>query len=122
MNEIIIIDDEQDLLELSVDAFALEGISAKGFSDPVLALEYLQTNRAVAIISDANMPRVTGLQLFQKLKEMRAEDELEFFFLCTGQIDLDEEELLTIGITKVIQKPYDILDMIEGVKTYLKKD
>lgn len=122
MNEIIIIDDEQDLLELSVDAFVLEGLSAKGFSDPNEALEYLRENKALAIISDANMPGLTGLQLFQRLSQLRGSGNIELFFLCTGQIDLNEEELLSIGITQIIQKPYDIIEMIDGVKRYLQKD
>lgn len=121
MDEIIIIDDEQDLLELSVDAFTLEDLNARGFSDPLLALEYLKTNKVLAIVSDANMPGMSGHALFLQLKKIRGEEGIEHFFLCTGQIDLNEDELIREGITKIINKPYDILEMIGELKKILGK-
>src|SRR5688572_10172007 len=69
-----IVDDEIDITELFEDALCsnIRGISVISFNDPTLALEhYLQNKQNYAlIISDMRLPRMTGLELLKKVKEL----------------------------------------------------
>ncbi len=70
---VAVIDDEVDLVYLFKDALSqIEGVEVFGFCDPNLALEHFQIDHQnyKVIISDYRMPGMTGIQLFEKMKEI----------------------------------------------------
>lgn len=118
MKTILIVDDEKDLLELCADAFEMEGFKVHPFSNALDAVNFYRDNICDAIISDSLMPQMTGLEFFSAIKGTLKEKNTAFF-LCTGQIDLDEEKLVADGVKGIISKPFDILEMVEEVKSKL---
>jgi len=120
--KIIIVDDEADLIELCTDIFEMEGHQAVGFTSPLKALEYIRAgNDFDAIVSDSTMPELTGLEFLEKVKELTVGNERPFF-LSTGRIDFKESELLKVGVTKVIIKPFDISQVVVEIVDLIKKN
>ncbi|MCB9062890.1 MAG: response regulator [Halobacteriovoraceae bacterium] len=118
--KILIVDDEVDLGELCVDSFEMEGFQVKYFSSSVEAMEHLNSNNEVydVIISDENMPEVSGRDL---LKELAQKNKLQntLFYLSTGDIELKEEEIDGLGGAGLLVKPYDLDETVEKIKTGL---
>jgi DNA-binding NtrC family response regulator len=70
---IAIVDDESDLAYLFRDALSqIPNTRVFAFSDPLLALEHIQTNseKYQCVISDYRMPSMTGIELLTKIQEV----------------------------------------------------
>lgn len=70
MKNIVIVDDDPTqlmLLELLLNQMGIEPIE---FSNPIKAYDYIKTNSIDILISDYNMPEVTGLELIREVKKI----------------------------------------------------
>ncbi len=113
--KVLIVDDEADIIEISKDVFDSEGHQAVVATCAVDALEILAKDPAFdIIISDSNMPNLTGVEFFYKVKEMFAGDHPNFF-LSTGDFSLKRDELIAQGMSGVILKPYDVDNLVDYI-------
>ncbi|EQC46153.1 response regulator [Bacteriovorax sp. Seq25_V] len=118
--KLIIVDDEADLLELCTDIFEMEGHEAIGFTCPSEALAFIESGNSYdAIVSDATMPNISGLEFLEKIKTLPNYTEKPFI-LSTGRIDFDEAELNKLGVTKIIMKPFDISAVVGDIVGLIK--
>lgn len=83
---ILLVDDDVDLLETLGEQLKWEGYSVTLCSTPALALARLATTPFATIISDQNMPSMTGLELFAKAREIQPQASR---ILITGVLALD---------------------------------
>jgi DNA-binding NtrC family response regulator len=114
-----IIDDEPDLANLFKDALnSLPGVRAFGFTDPELALIHFRSNQENyrCIISDYRMPSMTGLELFEKVKEI--DSNVTRILMSAFEIH-DEVFKDCQCVHKFIQKPVRISDLIVQVQKSL---
>lgn len=111
---VLIVDDEEDLLDICVDSFEMEGFKTFSALNGALALDILKTETLDAVVSDSYMPEMSGQELLKEM--MKLEGKKPLFYLSTGAIDADEKDLISKGATGLISKPFDIDEMIEKVK------
>ena len=116
---ILIVDDE-----VSVADFLVELLQIKGYSTTV----YYESQKAIKnfseepekydlVITDQTMPSVTGAELAEKLLLIRPDMPI---ILCTGYSEaVNEEKALGIGISRYMQKPIDIQDLLSAVEALL---
>lgn len=64
---ILIVDDERSMVELLETDLALRGYRVTGFTSPVAALDALPMTDAQVVLTDLNMPGITGLQLCERV-------------------------------------------------------
>ncbi|MFZ8933501.1 MAG: response regulator [Bacteriovoracaceae bacterium] len=116
---ILIVDDEADLLELIADSFELEGFNVQSTADGNKALELANTDNIHIILCDQNLnDGITGLQVLEKVKENEKLNECKFFLL-TGDITLDLNELKAKGVEGIVEKPFDSDQVVEQMKIIL---
>jgi len=112
---ILIVDDEKDLCELCAESFEMEDLDTETCFSADKALEIFNSRDDIkVIISDDHMPGMSGTELFKTLKEKLGKTQ---FYLCTGDMEASEEELKKIGMSGVIEKPYDIDSLISRIKS-----
>ncbi len=117
--KILIIDDEKSITALLTHLFERLGYSVTAGTDPVEIYETFEKNPFGynLIITDMTMPKMTGLDLAKKVKEVRPDMPI---ILCTGYSDIiDEEKALEFGITKFIMKPLALYSVAESVRQVL---
>lgn len=114
---IIVVDDEIDLAEIVAEAFELEGFKVEKFLNAKDALFHLESNEVDVIISDSHMPGMTGLEMLDYIKSTHKSDFL--FYLCTGDMEVDDAMIKEKGGTGLITKPYNLFDLIDRVKSDL---
>jgi len=78
--KILVADDELDMLELLKESFQDYGLQVDSAVNGAKALEAATGVRYDAIVSDVMMPALTGIDLFNKIKEMPLPHPLLFFY------------------------------------------
>ncbi len=102
---ILLVDDDLDLADATALGLQRADYDVVTFNDPVLAIEQYGANPQgwFAIISDQDMPGMTGLTLFTRLKAIHGG---VLFVLCTGFSDgAVEQEASAAGVGAVLIKP-----------------
>ena len=115
---VAIVDDEPDLASLFKDALdQIPEIVAFAFTNPSLALEHFRANRERygCVISDYRMPRITGVQLLTKVKEIKP----EVTTILISAFDMENEDFNSVD--KFLQKPIMINDLLEQIRNVIIK-
>jgi response regulator RpfG family c-di-GMP phosphodiesterase len=71
LKRILIVDDEKVVLAALRETLRLEGYEVVGCEDPLTALQYLQTTPFAVILTDQQMPTLTGLEFLAQAKEIQ---------------------------------------------------
>lgn len=114
---VVIVDDE-DMVITSIRAFLqLETeFTVNGFTDPEKAAKHLETSPADVVVSDYLMPKMNGIQLLAKSKELQPEAAR---VLLTGHADKQSaiQAINDVGLFQYLEKPWDnsqLLLVIQG--------
>ena len=124
-DRVLIIDDEKSIVDSLVDALSVHGITARGETNPELAIESFKANPTDVVVVDYSFPgKMNGVYIIEKLQKFRPYTQ---FFLISGWInqDLDEEtlsqELQNLLLAKrYFQKPVDSDMLLSAIQDALK--
>jgi len=104
---VVIVDDE-DMVITSLRAFLnLEtDYDVHGFTVPEEAIKHLETQPTEVIVTDYLMPRVNGIQLLGRAKQLQPEAAR---ILLTGHADKQSaiQAINEIGLYQYLEKPWD---------------
>lgn len=121
--KILVVDDEQDVKVLFEQRFRKEMRNGEMQFDFAFsgeqALEYLQRKHqeAVLILSDINMPGMSGLELLKRIKEMNQEPP-PVVMMITAYGDADNyNTAMQLGADDFLTKPVDFSVLKEKLKT-----
>ncbi|MDQ6528958.1 ATP-binding protein [Flavobacterium sp. LHD-85] len=116
----IVVDDDINLLNLTSGVLKQEQHQVFSFTNPVKALETIQTTPFDFVITDIQMPEVDGFLFLEKLREL---PETVFknqpVIALTGRTDLDLSVYKNAGFTTVIKKPYSPKILLETIQHIL---
>ncbi|MGN7611533.1 hybrid sensor histidine kinase/response regulator [Magnetococcales bacterium HHB-1] len=102
---ILLVDDEPELVELGQEQLRTLGYQVVTYTESRAALNYFQENANTIdlLITDQAMPHLTGLDLVQKIHQIRPELPV---ILCTGYSQgLTQDRIQQFGIQSLLMKP-----------------
>ncbi len=103
---ILIVDDEAELVELIAAAMKKYFAKVVTATDGLKAKEILLAERPNFIVTDVNMPGLSGLDLIQAA---RTEGVETLAIIMTGGADRDTAiDALRLGVSDFIEKPFDM--------------
>ena len=109
--KILVVDDEKDMKTLFEQRFRkeirdgkVEFVFATSGED---ALSYLHDHQAVLILSDINMPGMTGLQLLEKIKEEHKAPPPVVMMITAYGDDENYSRAMQLGADDFLTKPLD---------------
>jgi two-component system chemotaxis response regulator CheY len=114
--KILVVEDELLLRQLALVTLVRAGYDVDTAEDGQAAWEAMQEQNYDLVITDNNMPRLSGLKLVQKL---RAEHFSIPVIMATGTVPEDVSDL---RIAATLTKPYSSQDLVNAVKAALKSD
>jgi len=122
--KILVVDDEKDIRPLFEQRFRRE--VRKGEIDfefaysGEMALEYLKENtqEAVLILSDINMPGMSGLELLKHIKEKHKSPPPVVMMITAYGDDNNYRTAMELGADDFITKPVDFKLLKERMKTF----
>jgi len=100
----VVVDDESSVCEAVRAILELEGIDVTTFTDSVAAAEDIKQNAYDLIISDLKMPKMTGLELYDAVKDA-APDSIFIIITAFGTIP-SAVEAVKRGVYDYIPKPF----------------
>ena len=115
---ILVADDDSDVRQFSARVLVRYGYHVDAAEDGVAAWEALQIKAFNLLITDHDMPRLTGVELVKKLRSARMALPV---ILVTGK--LPAEELVqnpSLQLAAVLPKPFSIVKLLETVRVVLR--
>jgi len=116
-HRILVIDQDRDLRLLYADALARPGYHVDAAEDGAVGWEALQVNNYNLLITENDMPRLTGVDLVRKLHSARMGLPV---IMAAERLPTDElarNPLLQLAAT--LPKPFYISQLLETVKVVL---
>ncbi|HSG60014.1 MAG TPA: ATP-binding protein, partial [Pseudomonadales bacterium] len=118
---LVIVDDVPTNVLVAEAILHRYGAHVSSFIDPQEALAYVLNNPNTidAIVTDYNMPEMTGLELAHRIHAAPGFEDLKIFAL-SGAIDKDLEALTGEGspITACLSKPLEIRELVGVLLSY----
>lgn len=109
---ILIVDDFKNSLHVTSFTLEMLGFKVLKADSGERALEILKSNNPIdLIITDFNMPGMTGLDLIKAVRELKPNTHLPIFVLSTEAKEEVKQSVLSAGASAWIRKPFktDIL-------------
>ncbi len=107
-NPSVLIVDDEDMVITSLKAFLqLETeFDVHGFTDPEQAARFAEANKVDVAVSDYLMPKMNGIQLLARLKELQPEASR---VLLTGHADKQSaiQAINQVALFQYLEKPWD---------------
>src|SRR5687767_5572774 len=117
---ILVIDDEQDLRQLSISALVGAGYDVEAVNDGNAGWEALQTSHFDLIITDNKMPKMTGLEVIEKLRSASIGVPI---IMATGSLPTHEfERKPWLKPDATLQRPFSSADLLAAVKNNLRPE
>jgi len=110
---ILVVDDEQDLREILMDEFKLQGWTIYGAESLKAAISLLEKQKVDVVFTDIRMPGGKGTDLVVEIKNRFERTPL--IFLCSAFADISPEEARELGAVDLISKPFEIESVVQQV-------
>jgi len=117
--KILVIDDEVSILEVVKLGLEEGGFKVDVFSDPIEALNRFSEGNYDAVLTDINMPEMSGLEVLRRCKKI---DPEAVVILITAYSSIDSAiEAIRGGALDYIRKPFRMEELILRLKEALDR-
>ena len=118
LGRILVVDDDSDIRQLSTEVLIHSGYEVDAAADGAAAWEALQSKTFNLLITDHNMPKLTGVELVRKLRSARMALPV---ILATGILPTQEfTRCPWLQPDATLLKPYTFEEMLRTVKNVLR--
>ena len=118
---VLFVDDEKNLVDFAVKMLDRLGYNVTSAAGSKAALEIFlrEPDSFDIIITDQTMPLMTGVELAEKIMNIRSDIPV---IICTGFSEsIDAEKASSMGIRELLMKPFTIKDIAKAVRKALEQ-
>ena len=105
---ILVVDDEEMIVELYLQLLQALGHSIDTASTGLEALRKIQESDFDLVITDIKMPRMSGIQLYEKTMEIKPSMRRRFIFITGDMNSLTSRQFSTVTDNPCLLKPVNI--------------
>lgn len=121
MKTILVIEDNKEILENTVELLELKGYQVLSAPNGKIGLELALDNKPDMVLCDIMMPVLNGYEVFAALKANSTTADIPFIFV-TASVERSEVEAgLGMGADGYIRKPFEAKDLFEAIEGGLKE-
>ncbi len=117
--KVLVVDDEAHILQVLLIKLRNAGYETHTASDGEEAFELATKEIPDLIITDFQMPYMTGLELCKALAEQEATSQIPVLMLTARGYALDDDDLTLGNIKDVLSKPFSPRAVVQQVDTLL---
>ena len=119
---VLVVEDDQDLGTLLCAKLSSAGFETKHVPDATLAINQAYRLKPDVIILDLGLPGGGGLFVLENLTKSVHTNHIPII-VTTGLKDTPlQEKVLTLGVKAYVEKPYDLQQLVETVRGFLRLD
>jgi DNA-binding response OmpR family regulator len=118
---VLVVDDEPDIVDFLTTVLVDEGYVTETAGDGVEAMEKIESVRPSLVILDLMMPRMTGFEVLNALREKRLAARPAIIVLSAKSSHQDILEALESGADDFIPKPFDLEDLLLRIRVWLDR-
>ncbi|MBW2108063.1 MAG: response regulator [Deltaproteobacteria bacterium] len=104
--KVFAVDDSKMILNIYRSMLHHLGYEPCLFEFPASALEQVQKEKPAMVLTDLNMPDITGIDLAKGMRKFYAKDELPIVMVTTQDENEDSLAALAAGVNAIVQKPF----------------
>lgn len=113
MAQVLIVEDEPDVLLLLENRVRAAGHDVESATDGETAIEMLAERRPTVIVLDWMMPRVSGIEVLERLRTDDPDHAVRVLMLTAKSQQSDIDRAYAAGADDYIVKPFSSRDLIE---------
>lgn len=119
---IALVDDDRNIVASVQIALETEGFQVRTYADGEEALRGLTQSPPDLAVLDIKMPRLNGMELLQKLRQVPATTSMPAIFLTSKDEEIDEIMGLRMGADDYIKKPFSQRLLMERIRSLLRRE
>ena len=115
-HRILVVEDDVDIRHLHADVLMQSGYQVDVAEDGAAAWDTLQRNRYDLVVTDNDMPKVTGVELLEMLHSARMAQPV---IMATGTLPSEFSRSPWLKPAAILIKPYSFKELLGTVKNVL---
>ncbi len=119
---IVLVDDDRNILTSVSMSLEAEGFDVRTHSEAEEGLRSLIQRPPDLAVLDIKMPRLTGMELLQRLRQNPSTQSLPVIFLTSKDEEVDEIMGFSMGADDYITKPFSQRLLIERIRAILRRE
>ncbi len=129
MIQIFVIDDSKMMLKLYQNKLTAIGFKPVTFDRPEDAIPQILSKKPNLVITDLNMPNISGLELTREIRKKFSKQEIPILMITTqsdfveekdGDIKVNDTVLTKSGINKILHKPFTDDEFHKAINDFIK--
>lgn len=117
--KVVAVDDSRMILNIYKATLHELGYEPVLFEFPKSAIEWLQTEKPLMVLTDLNMPDITGIQLTEAVRKKFSAKVLPIIMVTTQNETKDNEAARAAGVNKIIHKPFNAQSLKAAMDEFL---
>ncbi|WP_020589528.1 HEAT repeat domain-containing protein [Desulfobacter curvatus] len=122
--KIVVVDDSKMMLKLYQNKLSVLGLTCEIYHRPEEAVKRILSGKTNLVITDLNMPNISGLELTMEIRRKFTRTDLPILMITTqsdfigeqeGEVNVNASLLKKTGINRILHKPFSDDDFKESV-------
>ncbi len=119
--KVVAVDDSRMILNIYKATLHELGYEPVLFEFPAGAIEYFMKEKAAIMLTDLNMPEISGVQLSAQIRKKYSSEELPIIMVTTQNEANDNKAAYDAGVDKIIQKPFNAKILKTAIDEFLQR-
>lgn len=117
--KVVAVDDSRMILNIYKATLHELGYEPVLFEFPASALEWLEKEKPAMVLTDLNMPEITGVDLTARIRGKYSSADLPVIMVTTQNEANDNKAAFTAGVNKIIQKPFNAASLKAAMAEFI---
>ena len=117
--KVVAVDDSRMILNIYKATLHELGFEPVLFEFPAGAIEYFLKEKAAIMLTDLNMPEISGVQLAAQVRKKHSSKDLPIIMVTTQNEVNDNKAAFEAGVDKIIQKPFNAKSLKVAMDEFL---
>ena len=119
MKRVVAIDDSKMILGIFRSMLHALDYEPFIFIDPEVAVEEVLKLKPDAVLTDLNMPGITGIEVTRRIRQTFSREEMPVIMVTTQNENQDNEAAKAAGVNEILHKPFTKEGIGEALSRYL---